>query len=211
MCFSATASLIAGGTLSAVGVVTISKAKTKAELPFACIPLLFGLQQLIEGVVWLSFGSSLLNSISVYMYSMFSHVFWPIFVPVSILLLEKDPLRRRFLQVFSGIGLAVGIYLLYSVWSDGINAQILNQSISYDSAHLYLPFVLTLYVLATCISFFISSNKIINIIGVVMTISFFVAGWFFSETFVSVWCFIAAILSLLVYLYFKRRDLSALA
>lgn len=85
MCFSATASLIAGGTLSTVGVLTISQAKTKKELPFASIPLLFGIQQLIEGAVWLSFSNSALNSISTYAYSMFSHVLWPIFVPASIL------------------------------------------------------------------------------------------------------------------------------
>ena len=209
MCFSATASLIAGGVLSATGVLTLKQAKTKAELPFASIPLLFGIQQLIEGVVWLSFGNSALNSISTYAYSIFSHVLWPIFVPASILLLEKDPVRRRILQVFTGIGLAVGIYLFYFIFLDGVASQILNHSVAYNSPHLYLPFVLTLYVFATCISFFISSNKIINTIGVVMIASFLIAGWFFSETFISVWCFFAAILSVLVYWYFKRKSIAA--
>lgn len=209
MCFSATASLIAGGVLSATGVLTLKQAKTKAELPFASIPLLFGIQQLIEGVVWLSFGNSALNSISTYAYSIFSHVLWPIFVPASILLLEKDPVRRRILQVFTGIGLAVGIYLFYFIFLDGVASQILNHSVAYNSPHLYLPFVLTLYVFATCISFFISSNKIINTIGVVMIASFLIAGWFFSETFISIWCFFAAILSMLVYWYFKQKSIAA--
>ena len=46
MCFSATASFITGGVLSAVGVVTIKKAEKKSEIPFASIPLLFGIQQM---------------------------------------------------------------------------------------------------------------------------------------------------------------------
>lgn len=206
MCFSATASFVAGTALSAVGVVTIKKAKRKSEIPFATIPLLFGIQQLIEGVVWLSFGNSVLNVITTYAYSMFSHVLWPIFVPIAILLLERDPMRRRILQVFTGVGLSVGIFLLYFIFQDGIISQIVNKSVSYNSPHLYLPLVLTLYVFATCISFLISSDKIINAIGIVMLASFFTAGLFFSETFISVWCFFAAILSFIIFLYFYRRN-----
>ena len=206
MCFSATASFVAGTALSAVGVATIKKAKRKAELPFATIPLLFGIQQIIEGIVWISFGNSALNVISTYAYSMFSHVLWPIFVPIAILLLEKDPVRKKILRVFTGIGLAVGIFLLYFIFQDGIISQVVNQSVSYNSPHLYLPLVLTLYVFATCISFLISSDKMINIIGIVMLTSFLAAGLFFSETFISVWCFFAAILSFIIFLYFYRRN-----
>jgi hypothetical protein len=54
MCFSASASFIAGGALTAVGVVTLKKTENKKEIPFAAIPLLFGIQQLIEGVIWLT-------------------------------------------------------------------------------------------------------------------------------------------------------------
>ena len=42
-----------------------------------------------------------------------------------------------------------------------------------------------------------------------MIISFFIAGWFFSETFISVWCFFAAILSVLIYWYFKQKSIVA--
>ncbi len=209
MCFSATASFVAGGALSVAGGLTIAQVKKKSELLFASIPLLFGIQQAIEGAVWVSFGSSAVNTVATYTYSIFSHVLWPIFAPASILLLEKDPVRRRILQIFTGIGFAVGIYLFYFIFRDGVASQILNQSVAYNSSHLYFPFVLTLYVFTTCISFFISSNKIINIIGVVMIISFFIAGWFFSETFISVWCFFAAILSVLIYWYFKQKSIVA--
>jgi len=55
MCFSASASFIAGASLFAVGVATLKRARARAELPFAMIPLLFGIQQLTEGVIWLTF------------------------------------------------------------------------------------------------------------------------------------------------------------
>ena len=55
MCFSATASFVASGALSALGVATLRATQRKAEIPFATIPLLFGIQQFVEGVLWLSF------------------------------------------------------------------------------------------------------------------------------------------------------------
>ena len=55
MCFSTTASFAAGTSLSAIGVVTLRHAKRTAEVPFALIPLLFGIQHPTEGGVWLTF------------------------------------------------------------------------------------------------------------------------------------------------------------
>ena len=51
MCFSASASFIAGTSLSAVGVAALRNTKARSEQPLAAIPLLFGIQQLTEGVI----------------------------------------------------------------------------------------------------------------------------------------------------------------
>ena len=66
MCFSATASFTAGFGLLAIGAITASRINRPAELPFALIPALFGVQQLIEGGLWLTFSDSALlgNSVS---------------------------------------------------------------------------------------------------------------------------------------------------
>lgn len=183
----------------------LTRATTRAELPLAAIPLLFGIQQLTEGVVWLSFDSPFWNHASTYVYSMFSHVLWPIFVPLAVLLLERDPVRKKTLRAFCLIGLTVGTYLLYFIVKDGIVSKIRGSSVLYDSPHLYLPIVLTLYVVATCVSSLVSSHPLIKLLGAVMLTSFAVAGLAFSQTFISVWCFFAAILSVVVYLFFKSR------
>src|SRR3989344_3358551 len=208
MCFSAAASFPAGGTLCVAGGLTLSKVKNKSELPFASIPLLFGIQQAIEGAVWVSFGSPILNTIATYAYSMFSHVLWPIFVPFSILMLETDPTRKKILRLFSFVGLAIGLYLLYFIIADPVTAHIINSSIAYHSPHLYVYLIMALYLVATCGSCLISSHKIVNIFGVVLFISFAIAAWFFTETFFSVWCFFAAILSIIVYWYFQSNSVA---
>ncbi|WP_293678639.1 DUF6629 family protein [uncultured Phenylobacterium sp.] len=58
MCFSATASFSAGAALLVIGTVTARRAQRPRKLPFALIPVLFGVPQLIEGALWLSVPSS---------------------------------------------------------------------------------------------------------------------------------------------------------
>ncbi|MHA4807858.1 DUF6629 family protein [Flavitalea flava] len=79
MCFSATASFISGGVLSAVGVLLIKKTEKKSGFPFASIPLLFGIQQIGEGIIWLTFHNNTpeLKIVMTFIYSVFSHVLWP--------------------------------------------------------------------------------------------------------------------------------------
>ena len=55
MCFSATASFSAGALLLGIGVLTLRLASRPREWPIAAIPLLFAVQQLSEGVIWLTF------------------------------------------------------------------------------------------------------------------------------------------------------------
>ncbi len=205
MCFSATASFVTGSALSASGLVTIHKTKKKREMPLASIPLIFGAQQIIEGFVWLSFGTGWFNIIATYAYSFFSHVFWPVFLPFAVYCLEKDSKKKKFLLWFIFLGSAVSLFILYFILTEGITSQIVNRCIAYNSPHPYQNFILTLYVIATCGSCLISSHKIVNIFGLVMLTSLFATVWFFRENLVSVWCFFAAILSWLIYLQIARK------
>lgn len=208
MCFSATASFIAGTGLSAVGVATITRTKQKAEVPFAMIPLLFGVQQAIEGLVWLSFSwnSSLLNITMTYVFSLFSHVLWPIFIPFAVGLLETVPWRKKILFVFQFTGIAIGLYLLFILIKFPITSEIINKSIAYNSPHFYTIPVMIFYFAATCVSAFFSSHKSINVFGILAFLLAMVAYQFYAATFISVWCFFAAILSLVIYLHFFRLN-----
>ena len=90
MCFSATASFSAGAALLGLGALTLKSAGRPRELAFAAIPLLFAIQQLSEGVIWLTFryGAPQLHTVMTYVYSLFSHVLWPVFVPLGVTLVS---------------------------------------------------------------------------------------------------------------------------
>ncbi len=180
--------------------------KERTDLPFAAIPLLFGIQQLIEGVIWLSFryDASELNTAMTFAYSLFAFSLWPIFVPFALRLLETEPWRRRVLSLFQVVGIVVGGYLLYSHARSSVTSQVVNSSIVYNNSHFYDFGVIGFYFAATIVSCLFSSKRIAIVFGVVAFISALTAYLVWAVSFVSVWCFFAAILSLMIYTSFRR-------
>ena len=211
MCFSATASFTAGVALLVVGTVTARSANRRAELPFALIPVLFGIQQLLEGALWLTLRAEapLLNTVLTHVYSLFSHVLWPIYVPLAVLLLELTLWRRKVLFAIALAGAAVGLYLLYFLVRLPIVAQVTGRHITYLSSHFYLVTVMGLYLLGTCISMLFSSHRWVRLFGVTAFLSFVAAYAFYAAWFISVWCFFAALMSGIVLLHFGGRKAQA--
>lgn len=208
MCFSAPASFIAGTALSVIGVAALRKTKTRSEIPFAMIPLLFGIQQLIEGVIWLTFSydAPLLRQTMTYIYSGFSHVLWVIYIPLAMGIMEAVPWRKKAIFAFLIPGVAVGLYLLYYIVATPMVAEVVGKHIVYDSPHFYIIPVMIFYLAATCVSCFFSSHWFVKLFGGLMLLSFIAAYIIHVWALVSVWCFFAAILSLLIYFHLRFRD-----
>jgi hypothetical protein len=213
MCFSAEASFAAGTVLLIVGAATVRHARARSELPYACIPVLFGVQQLLEGALWLTFPdrAPLLNTALTHAYSFFSHVLWPIYVPLAGLALETVPWRRRVLIGFALAGSAVGLYLLFTLFTLPIVATVTGGHIAYESPHFYALAAMSLYLLGTCASLMFSSQTRVVAFGVAAFASAVAAYAFYATWFISVWCFFAGLLSVVVLLYFTDPRRAAVA
>ena len=207
MCFSATASFSAGVVLLGIGTLTLKSASRPQELAFAAIPMLFAIQQLSEGVIWLTFRyeAPLLNMVMTYLYSFFSHVLWPVYVPLAVLLIEPPGKRRRVLLAFVAGGLAVGLYLLYALATLGVVSRPTGQHIEYVAPHFFAAVVMTLYLLSTTASPLVSAHRMVKVFGAMALLSFGAAYYFYAAWFISVWCFLAALLSAVIYLHFAGR------
>jgi hypothetical protein len=207
MCFSPTASFTAAVGLGAIGILTLSKVKKKKEIPFASIPLLFGTQQAIEGIVWLSlkYNNVALNSAASYFFVFFAYIFWPIFVPIAVFLLEKVEWKKKLLYTLGLCGAVLGAFFAYFLVTHNITGHISNHCITYTIPRYDVFQIMALYVAATCLSLLISSDRVLMWFGVVATLSLAIAYEFYIFALVSVWCFFAAILSTIIYFYFRRR------
>src|SRR4051794_19235628 len=208
MCFSMSASLAAGAVLTVAGAVTVRLARRPAERPLALIPLLFGVQQLVEGAVWwsLNHDDARVNHASTFVYTLFSHVLWPVFVPVAVLSLETVPWRRRAVVAALAVGTLVSLDGLFTVLRGPSTSHVVCSSIQYGNPS-YL--VIALYLLATCGGALISSHRLLRVLGAAALALAIVTLWLYLDVFVSVWCFFSAVLTLLIFVYFWSLRRSA--
>src|ERR1700683_2712445 len=117
MCFSATASFVTAGVTGAIGIVSLARVNDPRELPLAATPILFALQQSIEGLLWLDLPLAPDGSISTALalsFLFFAKVFWPIYAPIVVLLIEPKGSRRNLMFACLAIGAAGGCFLFWS-------------------------------------------------------------------------------------------------
>jgi len=203
MCFSTSASIASGVGLLITGVIAVSQSKDAPQRVLASMPLIFSVQQFSEGLLWLSFSGGAYaqwQNISMYTFLVFAQVVWPSFVPLTILMFEKDPRRKKILQILSAAGIFTSLYLSWCLLFYKVSASIGNHHIKYE---LDFPlgnqwFSGITYILATVIAPFISSVKYLRYLGGILLLSYLVSRIFFEDYLVSVWCYFAAVLSLLV-------------
>ena len=204
MCFSATASFGAGIILKVIGAVAIKKTHYQSQLLFASIPLIFGVQQLSEGILWLALPNPEYENIQntfTYIYLFFALSLWPIWVPIAILLLEKKATRKNIQRFFVASGLIVGIYMTYCLFSFHVEAKIIGKHIFYIQEYPENTRILSivLYGLATIAPSFFSHIKRMWLLGITIFISYIITYLFFNQYVLSVWCFFSSIISLSVY------------
>jgi len=214
MCFSATASLIAGAALSAAGIGALAVTRERRAVPFAAIPLLFGLQQVAEGAVWLAAagGHTTLQSCASAGFMSFAQVIWPLYAPLAVRLIEHEAWRRKAMLACLACGVIIAAAMLFGmvtalvpgVPEGGHIRYTLPYYNQFRDAGLLLP-LLALYTIATCLSLFLSSDRLIRSFGAVVVVALGVTAFAYEAWLFSVWCFFAAVLSAMVLLWAVRR------
>jgi hypothetical protein len=207
MCFSPGASFGAGIALAVIGVASIKQAKKPSQRFFASIPLIFAVQQLVEGALWLALtdaGPAWLAEPATYGFLFFAQVVWPFWVPFSIYKLEErnNKTRRKFEKGLLVIGSVVSAYLLFCLLFYPVEGKALASHIAYQQAY---PEPISrygggLYLIATILPPFFSGKKWMWTIGLAILIAYIVTLIFYENHIVSVWCYFAAVISILVWL-----------
>jgi heme/copper-type cytochrome/quinol oxidase subunit 4 len=215
MCFSPTVSLAASAVLTAAGIASLRKADTRKEMLFASIPLLFAVQQCVEGLLWLS----LLNGVEdlsrhlvTNAYIVFVGIVWPLLIPLSIWVLEPEPVKKRMMLAVAALGAGIGVYSLNLLYNYGVQAILVdNCCIMYDNSLKQGEAEKLIYLVATCGAYFLCSYRSVRLIGMANLAGFVIAYYFYEINFASIWCFFAALISTLIYVYLERIHRSRLA
>ena len=206
MCFSPTASFTAAGLTAVVGFVSLSRVSSPREIPLAATPLLFALQQALEGTLWIDLplapGGSVATGLTL-LFLFFAEVFWPIYAPIAALLIEPSWPRRRLMLLCLAVGVGIGARFLWWILAHPHGAVILEGHIVYVTEYPFSEPVALAYLAATGLPFVLSSHRTVVALGSAILVGSVVAYVSYWEAFVSVWCFFAAAASVLILGHFE--------
>ncbi|MDN5750683.1 MAG: hypothetical protein L0H64_19600 [Pseudonocardia sp.] len=193
--------------IGGIGVATLAQVRHPREVPFAALPALFAVHQFTEGLVWLGLQGRIPDAVgdaAAYAYLLYAQGIVPVLVPLAVLLIEPTRWRRLAVAPFLAIGLAAGGYLFWVDIAHPVGYRIVHHSIAYENSGALVGVFAVAYVIATCGAALFSGYPWIVVFGVANLVALAVTLIVLAAAFTSVWCFAAALLSVLVLLFFLR-------
>lgn len=209
MCFGPTPSFVSSFVLTVIGVAALKQVRGSKILLIAVFPLIFAFHQFNEGLLWmiLKYGyAAQAQPMVTFTFLFIALFFWPIYTPVSIYILEPNTLRKKLMLPFILLGVITGCHLFSTLLYNISSASVINCSITYDFG---LPesqeIVMTIMYLGSIFgATLFSTYHVVVLIGIINFILCCIAGYIYFETFISVWCFFASLLSVMIYLILRK-------
>ncbi|MEZ0088981.1 DUF6629 family protein [Streptacidiphilus sp. EB129] len=200
MCWSSTADLVAGGAVAVVGAAALPRVRRIGELPLAALPLLLGLHQLTEAVVWLGAegGTGPAEAAAARMlWAAIAYPVLPLYLPLAVLA-AAAPARRPALLVFVLVGALTSAALAWDLAHAAPDARIAGHTLRYGVGVGRPLLVGAGYLLATVGALLASGQRGIRLLGVVTGVGALLCLLLWQAAFVSTWCALAAVSSVLV-------------
>lgn len=210
MCFSANASFLTAGFLSLLGLMSYRCANhTRSLVPLGVVPLIFALQQFLEGLVWLCGAESGIGYGAGYFFFVIAYAFWPLWIPFAVYQAESHKPQLKILMVYVIGGIAwflstVTSMVLYQFSVTITDHIVYALAVPFDIA----TFLVTVYVIIVTGPFFISTVPFARLFGLVLLTAFCISYWRWYAAYASVWCFFAALLSCLLLLMIAAQKKS---
>ena len=214
MCYSPTASFTSAAIIATVGVATLRHVPAPRALLFAAMPILFSLHQFTEGLVWLGMQGrigAIGRDHAAFLFTLYAQGLLPFLMPLAVALLEPDGPRRKWLFGLAAIGAVAAAWDAYGLIFLPTQVFVDHDAISYRNVMTGSLFISLLYILATCGSLLLSSYKTVRWYGVLNVIALSIVELIRAYAFASVWCFHAALMSIMLYWQFRRGHLDAAA
>lgn len=213
MCFSATASFGASLVLVSIGTISFREAKTTSLKTLAIIPFIFAMQQFTEGGVWLSLTRqdfALWKVPSMYLFLFFAEVTWPICISFSMMHLEKNKNRKMILRFLFYVSIILSLVLAYSLYHYTVDVTVIGHHVMYtiDTPDSFKSITNPIYFLTAVIPPFLSTVKKTWLIAVILLVSYIIVRVFYEDYIISIWCYIATIISaiILLIIWEKRAE-----
>ncbi|WP_326718517.1 MULTISPECIES: DUF6629 family protein [unclassified Streptomyces] len=201
MCWSATADLVAGAGIAAVGVACVARVRRPGDLPLAALPLLLGAHQIVESAVWDAGGGTGPATVA---WAVIALPLLAVWVPVGVLCAAPRHARRRLLIPLAA-GLVTAAALAYALAVRPVRAEIRGHTVGYFVDLSQPELLIAGYLLATIGSLLLSGDRGLTLFGVLVAVGALITWAMWQIEFVSTWCAFAALCSVVLFGWVRRR------
>ncbi|MEU0117942.1 DUF6629 family protein [Streptomyces bobili] len=204
MCWSATADLVAGAGVTAVGLACVTRVGGVRDLPLAALPLLLGAHQIVEAMVWDAGGGS---GPATVVWAVIALPLLAVWVPAGVWCAAPPHARRRLAAVLA-VGVVTAAGLAYGLAVGPVTAEIRGHTIGYVTDLPHPLLLIAGYLLATVGSLLLSGDRRLLTLGVFVAVGALVCWSLWRLEFVSTWCAFAAVCSVLLLGWVRARPAS---
>ena len=218
MCLSESVSFATGGMLIVGGAFASWKAWkiNKRYLPIALMPVMAGVQQYMEGHVWMGLNDS--DPFMVWWGAMgfifFSWFMWPVWIPFGVYALEPPESRRKkVLMLFALAGAVLGLvlYIPHLLNPDWVSVSINKHSLAYEDT-MFLDYLIprwltyAMYVFLVIAPPLMSTYLHMRLFGLTLIAIVTLVYIFLSYAYISFFCLLAGAGTIhLIYIILRNK------
>ncbi|MET7307849.1 DUF6629 family protein [Streptomyces sp. NPDC005571] len=205
MCWSATADLVAGSGIAAIGVVCVARTRRSRDLPLAVLPLLLGAHQIIESFIWRSGGGAGPATMA---WAVIALPLLTLWVPSAVLSAAPPRARRRLLLPVV-VGAATAASLAYRLATRPVTAEIRGHTLGYVLDLPHSELLVAGYLVATVGSLLLAGDRLLRLLGFLVAVGAAICATLWRLEFISTWCAFAAVCSVVLLGWTHRRPVTA--
>lgn len=208
MCFCAEASFGAAGILAIAGLLACKNVQKKSQYMLAAVPLIFAAQQAAEGVLWVTATqapSLWLHAIAAYVFLLCAFVIWPTWIPLAIR--NYNNRHNQLLTYLSWLGYCVSASLLIFLLTKPFAITTTHYHVQYTFGlpDMVAIIATVIYAIPVLVPFFVCGKRPCTFMGILLFFAALITWYVWYEFFTSIWCFFAALLSIVI-LYIITDD-----
>ncbi len=220
--------LVAGGLIAGVGVLCLARAARSQQpgrLLLAALPLVLGVHQLIEALVWLGADGRLpdaLGAAARTAWAVIALPLLPVLVPAGVWCAAAEhtrptptapapprrtatrSTRRRALAALAVLGLGVAIPLAVAVGTHPVSASVHGHTLAYGVGVAHPAVLLVGYLSATVGALLLSGDRLLRRLGLLIGVGAVLCGLLWELAFISTWCALAAVASVVLFRWSGR-------
>ncbi|MFF2079416.1 DUF6629 family protein [Kitasatospora sp. NPDC058162] len=211
MCWSAPADAVVGTVVAGTGVACLVRAHRSGHpnrLLLAALPLVLGTHQLVEALVWLGTDDELPSTLAATARTTWAVIalpLLPVLVPTGVWCAAREPRhpptparRLALLAILAVLGSTVAIPLATAVAAHPVTATPHGHTLDYAIGIPHPALLLTGYLITTVGSLLLSPDRLLRHLGLLTAAGALVCALLWQLAFVSTWCALAALASLLL-------------